>query len=156
MSILHLSEESTMSAANREYKNSVFKNLFHDAERALELYNALTDSRFTVSDGLSFTTLENVLFLDRSNDISFIIGGKLVIFIEHQATPTKNMPLRALIYIARVYEKIIDNRAIYRANLVTIPTPEFYVLYNGEKDCPDETTLKLSDAFKYVNISGAR
>ena len=144
-----------MCAANREYKNSVFKNLFHDAERALELYNALTDNCFTLRDGLYFTTLENVLFLDRSNDISFTIGGKLVVCIEHQATPTKNMPLRALIYIARVYEQIIDNKAIYRSNLVTIPTPEFYVLYNGEKDCPDETMLRLSDAFRYVNIPGA-
>jgi len=49
-------KEKPMSAANREYKNSVFKNLFHDTERALELYNALTDSRFTAYDDLSFTS----------------------------------------------------------------------------------------------------
>ena len=65
------------------------------------------------------------------------------------------MPIRALLYIARVYEKIIDNRAIYRANLFKIPTPEFFVLYNGENAYPDEVTLRLSDAFKRINLPGA-
>jgi len=143
-----------MSLPNREYKNSVFKNLFTQAERALELYNALTDSRFTVDDGLCFTTLENALFMGQLNDVSFTIGNKLVIFIEHQASISENMPIRALMYIGRVYEKIIDRRAIYRTKLFTIPTPEFYVLYNGIDAYPDEKTLKLSDAFKRLNISG--
>ena len=143
-----------MSSANREYKNSVFKSLFHDEMQALELYNALTDSRFTVDDGVCFTTLENALFMDRLNDISFTIGDRLVVLVEHQASICKNMPLRALLYIARVYEKIIDNKSIYRTNLVTIPTPEFYVLYNGKDAYPDEETLRLSDAFKCLNTPG--
>ena len=143
-----------MCTANREYKNSVFKDLFHDEAAAIDLYNALTGSRFTIDDGLCFTTLDDALFMGRLNDISFTIGDKLIILIEHQASINQNMPLRALIYITRVYEKIIDNRAIYRSKLFKIPTPEFYVLYNGVKDCPDETTLKLSDAFKRVDIPG--
>jgi hypothetical protein len=132
----------------------VFKDLFHDEAAALELYNALTGSRFTLDDGLRFTTLENALFMDRLNDVSFTIGGKLIILIEHQSSINENMPLRALLYIARVYEKIIDNRAIYRSNLFTIPTPEFYVLYNGAKDYPDDSTLRLSDAFRRTDIPG--
>jgi hypothetical protein len=144
-----------MSKANREYKSSVFKALFHDDAPALELYNALTGNRFTVEDGLHFTTLENALFMDRVNDISFTIGDKLVVLIEAQASINDNMPLRALLYIARVYERIIDNRAIYRKNLFKIPTPEFFVLYNGKDACPDEVTLRLSEAFNYVNIPGA-
>ena len=142
-----------MCAANREYKSSVFKDLFHNEMAALNLYNALTGSRFTIDDGLRFTTLENALFMDRVNDVSFTIGDRLVILIEHEASLNPNMPLRALMYIARVYEKIIDNKAIYRTNLFTIPTPEFYVLYNGAKDCPDEMTLKLSDAFRRAGIA---
>ena len=67
-------------------------------------------------------------------------------------TINENMPLRALLYIARVYEQIIDNRAIYRTNLFKIPTPEFFVLYNGKEAYPDEVTLRLSDAFKYINL----
>ena len=35
-----------------------------------------------------------------------------------------------------------------RLSLEKIPAPEFIVLYNGTKPYPDQTTLKLSDAFK--------
>ena len=143
-----------MTRPNREYKNSMFKDLFNEEATALKLYNALTDSRLTLDDGMCFTTLENALFMDRLNDISFTIGDKLVVLIEHQSSVNENMPLRALIYIGRVYEKIIERRSIYRSTLIAIPTPEFYVLYNGAKDYPDDVTLKLSDAFKRVDSPG--
>ena len=91
-----------MSHTNREYKNSVFKDLFSDEASALDLYNALTDSSFTIDDGLCFTTLENALFMGQLNDVSFTIGDKLVICIEHQASISPNMPIRALMYIGRV------------------------------------------------------
>ena len=47
-----------MSKANREYNDIVFRDLFSTDTRALDLYNALTDSQFTIGDGLRFTTLE--------------------------------------------------------------------------------------------------
>jgi len=47
----------------------------------------------------------------------------------------------------RIYEKIIPNRRRYQKNLSFIPTPEFYVFYNGLEPYPDERELKLSDAF---------
>ena len=34
--------------------------------------------------------------------------------------------------------------------MVKIPTPEFYVFYNGEEDYPERKTLKLSDSFMEV------
>ena len=94
-----------MGKPNREYKSSMFKDLFSNVTAALELYNALTSSHFTVDDGLFFTTLENALFMDWLNDISFMIGDKLVVLIEHQSSINENMPLRALIYIARFTRK---------------------------------------------------
>jgi len=144
-----------MGKPNREYKNSMFKDLFQDEAAALELYNALTGNSFALQDDFRFTTLENALFMDRVNDISFTIGNRLVVLVEHQSTVNENMPLRALMYIGRVYEKIIDSRAIYRSKLFKIPTPEFFVLYNGADDYPDDKTLMLSDAFKHVDIPGA-
>ena len=33
------------------------------------------------------------------------------------------------------------------ASFVTIPTPEFYVFYNGDEPCPAEKVMKLSDAY---------
>ena len=92
-----------MSTPNLEYKNSMFKDLFADKTTVLKLYNALTGSSYTMEDDLHFTTIENALFMDRLNDISFTIGDKLVVLIEHQASVNENMPLRALIYIGRIY-----------------------------------------------------
>lgn len=67
--------------------------------------------------------------------------------MEHQSTINKNMPLRFLMYIARVYEKLIDEKSVYREEQIKIPTPEFIVLYNGRKNYPKEETMKLSQAF---------
>ena len=33
------------------------------------------------------------------NDISFDVGGKILVFGEHQSTINKNMPLRSLLYM---------------------------------------------------------
>ena len=93
-------------------------------------------------------TLEDVLFMDRINDISFEIGGKLVVLIEHQSTVNPNIALRLLMYIARIYEKIIMGKSLYSTKKSFIPRPEFFVLYNGVDFCPDTQTLKLSDMFK--------
>jgi hypothetical protein len=57
------------------------------------------------------------------------------------------MPLRILSYIARVYEKIIARRAVYKTALAKIPKPEFIVLYNGPAKTPERQELRLSDAF---------
>jgi hypothetical protein len=92
--------------------------------------------------------------MERVNDISFAIANKLVIILEHQATVNPNMPLRCLLYLARLYEKISNNKDMYKSKLVTIPRPECFVLYNGTADYPDETVLKLSDAFADVKDLG--
>ena len=119
-----------------------------------ELYSALKDVDLPKDIPVTINTLENVLFMDRNNDISFEIGGKLVILIEHQSTINPNMALRLLLYIARVYEKIIGDKNIYTSKLIHLPKPEFFVLYNGVSSYPDEKILKLSDAFEQATAMG--
>jgi predicted transposase/invertase (TIGR01784 family) len=80
------------------------------------------------------------------NDISFTVDNRLVVLIEHQSTINPNMPLRLLMYLARVYEKITDRRKIYKSSLEKIPVPECIVLYNGVQPYPDRAELKLSEA----------
>jgi hypothetical protein len=46
-----------------------------------------------------------------------------------------------------VYEKILGDKNLYASRALTIPRPEFFVLYNGTAPYPDEQVLKLSDAF---------
>ena len=140
--------------ANTKYKDSVFSFLFSDPDLLRELYCALEDVTLPDDVPITINTLHDVLFLDRVNDISFEIGGKLVILIEHQSTINPNMALRLLMYIARVYEKIIGDRNIYSSKPVPIPRPEFFVLYNGAAPFPDEKTLKLSDMFEKTGSLG--
>ena len=137
--------------SNRKYKSSVFTSLFSDKKRLLELYNAIEGTKYKDPNLIDINTLEDAIFMDRINDLSFTIDNKLVVLIEHQSTINDNMPLRFLIYISRVYEQIIDNKAIYKQDLIEIPTPEFIVLYNGAAKFPKTKTLKLSKAFKIKN-----
>jgi hypothetical protein len=132
---------------NRNYKDSVFSLLFNDPDTLRELYGALEGSPLPPDLPITINTLEGVLFMERVNDISFAAGDKQIIILEHQSTVNPNMPLRCLLYLARLYEKIIDSKNIYKSKLVPIPRPECFVLYNGAGEYPDETTLKLSDAF---------
>ena len=134
--------------ANTKYKDSVFSLLFSDPDLLRELYCALEGVTLSADVPVTINTLRDVLFMDMINDISFEIGGKLVILIEHQSTINPNMTLRLLMYIARVYEKIIGDRNIYASRSIPIPRPEFFVLYNGVSPYPDEQILKLSDTFE--------
>ena len=133
--------------ANREHKSSVFATLFGKPDIFIELYNALSGSAYPLDTIVKPATLTDVLFMDQQNDVAFVIGDAIVVLIEHQASINENMPLRLLMYIARVYELIIDNKAVYKDKLLKVPKPEFIVLYNGIDEFPNEKTLRLSDAF---------
>jgi predicted transposase/invertase (TIGR01784 family) len=114
----------------------------------LELYNAIENKNYDKDTEIEITTLENVMYWDMRNDISFLIDGKIVVLIEHQSTINPNMPLRMLLYISRIYEKITSSDSLYRSSKMQIPYPEFIVLYNGKDAYPDKQTLKLSEMFK--------
>jgi predicted transposase/invertase (TIGR01784 family) len=133
--------------ANRQYKNSVFTTLFGEKDNALELYNAIQNTNYGADTPVEMTTLENVLYMELINDVSFVIDGKIVVLIEHQSTINENMPLRMLLYIAKVYQKITKGEDLYRERRISIPRPEFIVLYNGKDEYPDKQTLKLSEMF---------
>ena len=40
------------------------------------------------------------------------------------------------------------NENLYGTKVVQIPPPEFVIFYNGEKDMPEETPLRLSDMYR--------
>jgi predicted transposase YdaD len=90
----------------------------------------------------------SALFMRQINDLSFTIDDRIVVLIEHQSTINENIPLRILMYIARVYEKITEKKNIYHRKLQKIPSPEFIVLYNGREEYPDHKELRLSASFK--------
>ena len=142
----------TQEKTNRNYKDSVFVDLFaHDItakENFISLYNALHGTNLKVeTTDVQPVMLERVLYMKYYNDIAMLIDGKIVILIEHQSTINKNMPFRFLEYIARIYEKITTKDEKFGRKLVKLPVPEFYVFYNGKDDYPTESVMKLSDAF---------
>ena len=101
-------------SANREFKDSVFTKLFGEATELISLYNAVSGGNFPSNTPIKIATLEDILYKDRYNDIAFVLEDKVVVLIEHQSTISENMPLRLLLYVARVYEKLIDNDAVYK------------------------------------------
>ena len=117
---------------NQEYRDSVFRTIFNNKQRALELYNILYETDYDNPEMVKLITLEDVLFTPRKNDLAFLMEDKFIIVIEHQSTINENMPIRLLLYIARLYEKILASENIYRRKQILLPTPEFIVLYNGE------------------------
>ena len=140
-----------MSAPNRKYKDSVFVDLFSEDEKAkenfLSLYNALHHTNLPLSCPVENIRLDNIMYMNIVNDVSCLVDDKIIVLAEHQSTINENMPLRFLQYIARLYEKLQKPTDRYLRTLSKIPTPEFYVFYNGIEDYPETITLKLSDAF---------
>ena len=63
--------------------------------------------------------MAETVFSHQKNDVSFTIDGKLVVLVEHQSTVNANMPLRFLLYVARVLENYIARKkAVYGRKLV--------------------------------------
>ena len=131
----------------RNYKDSLFRNIFKDKKRLCSLYNALSGEKISPRD-IKINTLRGTFFNDIKNDISFDIGNHTVVLMEHQGSWNPNMPLRMLWYIGKLYRRHIDVDMAYRSKMVKIPAPKFYVLYNGSKDEPEHRIMRLSEAFE--------
>ena len=139
---------------NRKVKDSVFVDLFgRDVtakENFISLYNALHGTSLKPEDTeLVPEMLESAMYMSYANDVAMQVNGQVVVLIEHQSTINRNMPLRLLDYVARIYEKIVPAKKKYYRSRVCVPMPEFYVLYNGTDDYPSEDEMRLSDSFTY-------
>ncbi|MCR4735606.1 MAG: Rpn family recombination-promoting nuclease/putative transposase [Treponema sp.] len=138
---------------NREIKSTVFTDLFCDDEKDgkknfLALYNAIHGLNLKLEETeLEIKRINQAIYKTFYNDISMMINGRLIVLIEHQSTLNENIPLRFLEYYVHLLYGIIPHKARYKEKLYKIPSPEFYVFYNGKKKAPDYSGLKLSDAF---------
>jgi hypothetical protein len=134
----------------RNHKSSVFSTLFGNRDVLRELYSAIEGVEIPPEMPIDINTLSNIFVKGQINDLSFTIDNRLVVLIEHQSSINNNMPLRLLLYVSDIYQKIISRKALVQQKLVKIPTPEFIVLYNGEAPFPDYQKMRLSDAFTGV------
>ena len=64
------------------------------------------------------------------------------------------MPFRCLSYVAELFNNLIDNKnKLYRKSIFRLPSPKFFVFYDGSSPEPLQRKLKLSDAFNDRNPS---
>ena len=114
----------------------------------LELFNALNGTNYEDENELEINTIEDTIYMGMKNDVSCIIQSNMAMY-EQQSTWNPNMPLRGILYSARLFSKYIKTNElnIYNEKLIKIPTPQYYVFYNGKKKIGDKVILKLSDAF---------
>ena len=133
--------------AQRNYKDSIFRMLFKEKENLLSLYNALNQTDYTDVEGLEITTLENAVYMNYKNDVSFVFDFELMLY-EHQSTLNPNMPLRDLFYVADILQKRTYDKDLYGSKLISIPSPRFVMFYNGVTYQPERWSLRLSDAYE--------
>ena len=144
----------------RTYKDTLFVDLFcqdRDGKKNfLDLYNALHGTNLQIENTeLRDVRIDGVLYTTLRNDVSMLVDGRIVVLCEQQSTINENMPLRCLMYISRIYEGLMDSKARFRKNLQKIPSPEFYVFYNGKENLPERQELHLKDAFISERNDGA-
>ena len=131
----------------RNHKDSTFCLLFSEPARAIELYNAVTGENLPPDTELTYTTLANALYIDRNNDLGFVIQKRHLVMSECQSTINWNIPMRCLGYVSRSLENLAGKEGLYGSKLVKFPAPEFYLFYVGNETW-DTKTLKLSDSFQ--------
>lgn len=131
--------------AKRTIKDSVFTNLFGDSKYLLQFYQAIhPEDKDVKEEELRTITLENILTDDIYNDLGFIKGDKIMILAEAQSTWTSNIIIRALEYLVNSYRRYFTENGmdLYQSKKVSLPKPELYVIYTGNrKKRPERITL---------------
>ena len=116
---------------NREYKDSVFVDLFSVDEKTrydavIPFYNEFHNKKLSSKEEVRFVRLENILFCKVRNDVSFIAEGRLLLLLEHQSTVNVNMPFRCLEYALSLYQKELGPKDKFSQRPMSLFAPEFY------------------------------
>ena len=106
-------KEEKKETVTREYKDSVFVDLFTSYESPISLYNALSFSNVSKDTKVQSLQISNALYTSLRCDLAFTIKNELIVIVEHQSTVNQNMPTRLLLYVAMLYLNILDEDARY-------------------------------------------
>ena len=141
----------------KQTKDILFRLVFgNDRQALLQLYNVLHGTAYANPYELQIVTLDNAIYISRKNDLAFLLAGSINMY-EHQSTVNPNMPVRFLIYLAQEYQLLVESsdKSLYGSELISLPTPQCVVFYNGTEDTPDECELRLSSAFSNQDVEPA-
>lgn len=134
--------------AKKTVKDSVFCDLFEQPKYLLQLYKALhpEDTEVTESQ-ISGVTIRNVFLDQLYNDLGFMVGSKLLLLIEAQSTWSVNIVVRLLMYLATTWKEYIEeNKLNVYGGKITLPKPELYMIFTGDRKDQKEW-ISLSDEF---------
>ena len=76
---------------NRTYKDRLFRMIFKDREKLLELYNAMNGTSYENPEELQIVTLENAVYLAMKNDLAFLFHDELFLY-EQQSSKMEICP----------------------------------------------------------------
>src|SRR5699024_183720 len=140
---------SNQSKAKKTAKDSIFRDLFENPKYLLQLYQVLhPEDRKVTEDQISSVTIQNVLLDQMYNDLGFVMKYYLLLLVEAQSTWSKNIVIHELLYLANTWKEYIQNKKlnIYGSGGMSLPKPELYVIYTGErKERPE--WISLSEEF---------
>ena len=135
-------------------KESLFYSLFFSSEEgtknAVDLYEALSRKRVKNARKINIDQ-------GSSNQLSdfffYKFDDRLVCFTEQQ-TISRDLTVRMFMALGRAYDKLTvnDPKTRYGTKLYKIPSPEFFVLYNGDSDL-NTGELQLYDIFEEFSYS---
>lgn len=137
------------SAVKRTVKDSVFTNLFCEPKYLLQFYQAIhPEDKNVKEEDLRTVTLENIFTDGIYNDLGFIKDDKIMILAEAQSKWTSNIIIRALEYLVNSYHRYFSENGmdLYQSKKVSLPKPELYVIYTGNRKTHPES-ITLSEEF---------
>ncbi len=141
--------------AKHTIKDSVFTDLFQDKKYLIQLYRTLhPEDQDTTEEQLSDITIHNIMTNDVYNDVGFMVGEKLLILTEAQATWTENIAVRILIYLMVTYQDYIKKtkQNVYKSKKIRLPKPKMYVIYTGNRKERPEYISLAEEFFGKQNI----
>ncbi len=138
--------EAEKAKVNREFKDGMFRTLFNDKEKMLELYDAVVRQIDQAIDEIETLTIETPLYIGSRNDLAFLIDGKSMFFCEQQSTRSGNMALRLSSYFGKTLDMMFGPE-IYGPRKLKMAPPSFFVLIFGDKNTPELQVEPLSKHF---------
>lgn len=142
-------DKNTQPFIKRTIQDSVFTNLFKEKKYLIQLYQALhPEDTTTTEDDIITVTIQNILTDNSYNDLGILVGDLLLILVEAQSTWSKNIIIRALMYLMQTYNEYFRTQRanLYSSKKVKIPKPELYVIFTGER-CEKPEYISLSEEF---------
>ena len=134
-------------AKGRQYQDTVFRAYMNDVDRLRDVAGALHGRTYTSVERVRIVTLDGTFLSQMKNDISFLLAGRHLVFMEHQSTLNQNMPLRCLYYLCEQLRQYIPAKSLYQNKQIPLPRPEFHVFYTGSKDTLETEQMRLFDAY---------